>query len=182
MATRNPAVSPVEGTVVLSTIIYYRFYVSQVVVLGFLNHQQYGTGILWFFKHQWHSICMSAPPSGSTPENFNTPFSPPGIPGMDPRAAYKSQPEVAVTCDFGIQNPSTWIPETTVVKSVNVLYLGASTTLQNKVFSNQNRGHLRIPGSWWSWSYLNKNGSSKHKKQFKKSRQFGTNPYSIPPH
>ena len=71
---------------------------------------------------------------------------------MDPRAAYKSQPEVAVTCDFGIQNPSTWIPETTVVKSVNVLYLGGFNNYPKQGLFQSKQGSFKDSGS----SYLKK--------------------------
>ena len=45
--------------------------------LGFLNHQQYGTGILWFLLSTNDiPICMSAPPSRSTLKFQHTVFAP----------------------------------------------------------------------------------------------------------
>ena len=32
------------------------------------------------------------------------------------------------------------------------LYFGV-WTIQNKVFSNQNKGHQRVPGTWTAWIY-----------------------------
>ena len=121
--------------------------------------EKVSAGILWSFSSindipNDPDVCRH---SGSNLKFHD--FSPTGIPPkwMGPRAAYKSQPgSWLVTLGSKTQGSlDTWNYLWNLWMSST---WGPSTTLQNKVFSNQNRGRLRAPGSWWSWSYLRKIG------------------------